>query len=60
MEIKDDSYLPVRMVEKGGDQWTMPDFGLVGLAPNGDFANYLRKNYPGDVNMLFSYKTFKK
>lgn len=42
METKEDSVLPVRLVEDGGDQWTMTDFGIVGLSPKGHFANYLR------------------
>lgn len=47
--------LPVRLME-GGQAWYLGGWGLVGLAPRGDFGNYLRATFDKDVSIAFKYK----
>lgn len=40
----------------GGQKWFLDSFGVLGLTPQGDFANYLRGVYDKDTSIAIKYK----
>lgn len=38
----------------------MKDVGVVGLSPQGSFANYLRATYTTDTSFIFKYEPINK
>jgi hypothetical protein len=48
--------LPVELVT-GGNHWPLEKFGILGLSPRGDAAEYFRKLYNNDTSLLFRYKS---
>lgn len=49
------SKLNIRLMT-GGQKWFLDSYGVVGLTPQGDFANYLRGVYEKDTAIAIKYK----
>ena len=54
LDINTDNRLPIRLITSDY-HWPLNKLGVVGLTPNGDFANYISNLYKGDVELLFGY-----
>lgn len=46
--------LPIRLMQKS-DRWITPNWGSLGLGPQGDFANYLRGLYNENFKILLYF-----
>lgn len=51
--------LDVNLVQKSS-HWFLKGWGSVGLNPQGDFANYLRRAYEEDTSMVLLYSSKRK
>ena len=57
LDTKDKKKMNVRLIENT-QQWTLPNTGVLGLSPKGEFAGYVREMYEDGLSLLFGYTSF--
>lgn len=50
--------LPVQLVT-GGQRWSLESLGVLGLAPYGDFAGYVKRMWEDNTGLLFAYEAIE-
>lgn len=55
LDTTDKSAMPVQLVT-GGKNWPLKTAGVIGLAPQGDFAKYVRQMFADSTTFLFGYE----
>lgn len=55
LDVDKKSALPVQLVT-GGKNWPLKSLGVLGLAPQGDFAKYIRQMFSDNTTLLFGYE----
>lgn len=58
IEVTDKSKMPIQLVVDG-QKWPISTYGVLGLAPNGSFANYVRELYDDDLSLMFGFPSYE-